>query len=152
MPRNRRVNRLLALVALVVVSVFIVRKINHSATPQVSQQQQEESLRTTAPKHPGSSPPSPNPLLQEVGEPEGILTHIGDTDRRRANATLLSLVRNSELRGIVRTMQDIERTFNSKFNYPWTFFNDEPFTEEFKRRTQAMTKAPCRYGMLDMRF
>ncbi|KAK9354279.1 glycolipid 2-alpha-mannosyltransferase-domain-containing protein [Lipomyces doorenjongii] len=149
MPLNRRVNRLLALIALVVVSVFIVRKINHSGTQQVSQQQQqEESLRPTDPKHPGSSPPSPNPLLQEVGEPDGILTHVGDTDRPRANATLLSLVRNSELRGIVRTMQDIERTFNSKFNYPWTFFNDEPFTEEFKRRTQAMTKAPCRYELI----
>jgi mannosyltransferase len=45
-------------------------------------------------------------------------------------------------------MRDLERTWNRKFNYPWTFFNDEPFTEEFMKRTQAETKAECRYGML----
>jgi mannosyltransferase len=27
------------------------------------------------------------------------------------------------------------------------FFNDEPFTAEFKRKTQAQTKAPCYYGL-----
>ncbi len=42
-------------------------------------------------------------------------------------------------------MHDLERTWNHKFNYPWTFFNDVPFTEEFKRRTQAVTKAKCYY-------
>jgi mannosyltransferase len=44
-------------------------------------------------------------------------------------------------------MRDLERTWNRKFNYPWTFFNDEPFTDDFKKLTQAETKAECRYGM-----
>lgn len=43
-------------------------------------------------------------------------------------------------------MVDLERTWNHKFNYPWTFFNDEPFSEEFKRKTSAATKAKCNYG------
>ena len=47
---------------------------------------------------------------------------------------------------MVQSMKDLERTWNHKFNYPWTFFNDIPFTEEFKRKTQAATKAECRYG------
>ncbi len=47
---------------------------------------------------------------------------------------------------MIQSMRDLERTWNSKFNYPWTFFNDEPFTEEFKKRTQAETKAKCNYG------
>lgn len=47
------------------------------------------------------------------------------------------------------TMRDLESTWNSKFNYPWTFFNDKEFTEEFKTRTQAETKAKCNYGMDD---
>jgi mannosyltransferase len=47
---------------------------------------------------------------------------------------------------MVQAMRDLERTWNSKFNYPWTFFNDVPFTEEFKTRTQAETKAECIYG------
>lgn len=47
---------------------------------------------------------------------------------------------------MVQAMRDLERTWNSKFNYPWTFFNDEPFSEEFKRLTQKETKAKCNYG------
>jgi mannosyltransferase len=49
-------------------------------------------------------------------------------------------------------MRDLERTWNSKFNYPWTFFNDEPFSEEFKQRTMKETKAKCRYGMMAASF
>jgi hypothetical protein len=64
----------------------------------------------------------------------------------RINATILSLVRNSELQAMVQSMRDLERTWNHKFNYPWTFFNDVPFTEQFKKMTQAETKAECRYG------
>lgn len=48
---------------------------------------------------------------------------------------------------MLQSMGDLERTWNSKFNYPWTFFNDVPFSEEFKRKTRAATKAECRYGM-----
>ena len=47
---------------------------------------------------------------------------------------------------MVQAMEDLERTWNHKFNYPWTFFNDVPFTEEFKKRTGAVTKAQCNYG------
>jgi len=47
---------------------------------------------------------------------------------------------------MVASMRDLERTWNSKFNYPWTFFNDKPFTEEFKRKTRAATKAKVNYG------
>jgi mannosyltransferase len=87
-----------------------------------------------------------------TGEPEELLHRrdegygLGDEGNARINATLLSLVRNSEVEGMVQAMRDLERTWNSKFNYPWTFFNDEPFTEEFKTLTQAETKAECRYG------
>ncbi|KAI9750359.1 MAG: hypothetical protein M1815_001847 [Lichina confinis] len=91
-----------------------------------------------------------DPNLDLTGEPEGPLWRADDyavdnPNSPRVNATLLSLVRNSELPGMIQSMRDLERTFNSKFNYPWTFFNDEDFTDEFKRRTQAETKAPCRY-------
>lgn len=61
-------------------------------------------------------------------------------------ATLLALVRNSEVDDMVQSMKDLERTWNSNFNYPWTFFNDEPFSDDFKRKTQAVTKAKCFYG------
>jgi mannosyltransferase len=88
-----------------------------------------------------------------TGEPDGILHRAGEgyglgaEGIARINATLLSLVRNEEVGGMVQAMRDLERTWNSKFNYPWTFFNDVPFSDDFKRRTQAETKAECRYGM-----
>lgn len=66
----------------------------------------------------------------------------------RANAALISLVRNSELEGIISSMRYMEKSFNSKFNYPWVFFNDVEFTQEFKDKTQAETNAPCTYGQL----
>jgi len=95
-----------------------------------------------------------DPLLDVTGEPEGLLHRVsegyglGAEGTARINATLLSLVRNEEVDGMVQAMQDLERTWNHKFNYPWTFFNDVPFTEEFKRRTSAETKAVCNYGKL----
>ena len=64
------------------------------------------------------------------------------------NATILSLVRNSELEAMLMSMKDLERTWNHKFNYPWTFLNDEPFTKEFIERTKALTKAEVTYEVV----
>ena len=47
---------------------------------------------------------------------------------------------------MISSMRDLERTWNSKFNYPWTFFNDVEFSEDFIRLTQMETKAKCNYG------
>lgn len=55
-------------------------------------------------------------------------------------------MRNEELYELISTMRDLERTWNNKFNYPYIFFNDKPFTEEFKQKTQAVTKAKIHYG------
>jgi mannosyltransferase len=92
-----------------------------------------------------------DPNLDPTGEPEGILVRTSDryapdaVDTDRINATLLALVRNEEVDDMVQSMEDLERTWNSKFNYPWTFFNDKPFSKEFKEKTSAATKAKCYY-------
>ena len=88
-----------------------------------------------------------------TGEPEGPLWRADgyaadNPDSPRINATILSLVRNEELDGMIRAMNDLERTWNSKFNYPWTFFNEVKFTSEFRRRTQAATNAECHYHVI----
>ncbi|KAL9116376.1 MAG: hypothetical protein Q9187_007101 [Circinaria calcarea] len=93
-----------------------------------------------------------DPNLELTGEPDGPLWRADDyaadnPNSPRINATLLSLVRNSEVGGMVQAMRDLERTWNHKFNYPWTFFNDEPFDDNFKKLTRAATKAKCNYGM-----
>lgn len=95
-----------------------------------------------------------DPMVDPIGEPEGMLHRTspryapGITDSDRISATLLALVRNEELEGMVEAMKDLERTWNHKFNYPWTFFNDVPFSEEFKRQTSAATNAECRYEVI----
>lgn len=95
-----------------------------------------------------------DPMLDPTGEPEGILHRASDRyapgveNSDRISATLLALVRNEELEGMVQAMDDLERTWNHKFNYPWTFFNDVPFSDEFKEKTSAATKAECRYEVI----
>lgn len=50
----------------------------------------------------------------------------------RPKAAIISLVRNEELDGIMQSMQQLERRWNRRYNYPWMFFSEKPFTEEFK--------------------
>lgn len=66
----------------------------------------------------------------------------------RINATILSLVRNEELPGMLQSMRDLESTFNHKFNYPWTFFNDVPFTTTFKTAVRKATKAEVHFELI----
>jgi hypothetical protein len=94
-----------------------------------------------------------NIVFLATGEPAGNLwratehDYSPDSDKSaRTNAALISLVRNEELGQLLDTMRDLERTWNSKFNYPYIFFNDIPFTEEFKQKVQSVTKAKCQFG------
>ncbi|KFA48114.1 hypothetical protein S40293_09296 [Stachybotrys chartarum IBT 40293] len=95
-----------------------------------------------------------DPTLDPTGEPEGTLVRTSEryapdaVDTDRIDATLLALVRNEEVDDMVSSMKDLERTWNHKFNYPWTFFNDVEFTEEFKRKTSAATNAKCHYELI----
>ena len=56
----------------------------------------------------------------------------GHKSATKPRAALISLVRNSELPGLVQSMRQLEYHWNRKYNYPWIFFNDEPFSDEFK--------------------
>lgn len=96
-----------------------------------------------------------DPLLDLVHEPPEPLWRHTQADysaqavvSARINATLISLVRNEELEDLLSSMRQLEETWNHKFNYPWTFFNDVPFTDEFKRKTQAITNASCSYHLI----
>lgn len=61
-------------------------------------------------------------------------------------ATIFMLVRNSELHGALQAMREIEDRFNRHYRYPWTFYNDELFTEEFKTMTAGMASGTVEYG------
>lgn len=73
-------------------------------------------------------------------------THLNGT--RRANATLLMLARNSDVEGALRSVRELEDRFNHKFGYPWTFLNEEPFSDEFKRCVSVFNFAFLGSGLL----
>jgi hypothetical protein len=74
------------------------------------------------------------------------LIYPAEDDRAKGKAAIIALVRNSELREMQQSMKELEDTFNRKFKYPWIFFNDEPFDDEFKRMTRSLTGAETFYG------
>lgn len=67
---------------------------------------------------------------------------------RRANATFVLLCRNNDLPGVVSSIQQMEDRFNRHHNYPWVLLNEEPFTEDFKRRVSVLTDAPISFGLI----
>ena len=49
----------------------------------------------------------------------------------RPRAAVISLVRNEELDGILQSMRQLEHRWNRRYNYPWIFFSEKDFSEEF---------------------
>lgn len=72
----------------------------------------------------------------------------GKNVTRRANAALVVLARNNEWNDVVRSMKQLEQTFNKQFGYPWVFLNDEPFSDEFKKWTTEVTGSSTSYGLI----
>ncbi|OAL25421.1 hypothetical protein AYO20_10455 [Fonsecaea nubica] len=70
----------------------------------------------------------PGKWLKENSYPNDLRT-------RRPKAALISLVRNEELDGILQSMRQLEFRWNRRYQYPWVFFNEKPFSDEFKVRT-----------------
>lgn len=66
----------------------------------------------------------------------------------RAKAAFITLIRNSELNEMRDSMLQVEYRFNRKYNYPWIFLNDKPFTAEFKQGVKKMTRAPVYFGLV----
>ncbi|CAG8479665.1 5801_t:CDS:2 [Acaulospora colombiana] len=63
-------------------------------------------------------------------------------------AAFVVLIRNGDLHSFRATMRQLEDRYNHKYNYPYVFLNNEPFTEEFKMLTSAMTKSKTEYGLI----
>ncbi|KAJ6456595.1 glycosyltransferase family 15 protein [Mycena vitilis] len=68
--------------------------------------------------------------------------------RARANATFVILARNTDLDNTVRSVREVEDRFNTRHHYPFVLLNDEPFTDEFKRRVSAVASGPVEYGLV----
>ncbi|KAJ2921879.1 hypothetical protein H1R20_g15219, partial [Candolleomyces eurysporus] len=66
----------------------------------------------------------------------------------KANATFVILCRNNDLSSIVSSVREIEDRFNRNHGYPYVFLNEEPFTDEFKKRLSVLTAAPMEFGVI----
>ena len=43
----------------------------------------------------------------------------------------------------------MEDRFNSKYNYPYVFLNDEPFDDDFIEYTSGLASGETYYGLID---
>ncbi|KAG2137867.1 glycosyltransferase family 15 protein [Suillus bovinus] len=93
---------------------------------------------------PKLSPPYKTPVPDEYYKPDSLM-HLQD---RKANASFVILVRNSELWGIMSSMKQLEDRFNRKFQYPYVFLNDQPFTQNFKDHIRALTNSTVEFGLI----
>lgn len=71
-------------------------------------------------------------VASDVSKVEVFNEGIASNEVQRENATLFSLVRNTEMYGMMSSIAQLEKRFNRNFNYDWIFMNDVPFTKEFK--------------------
>jgi hypothetical protein len=68
--------------------------------------------------------------------------------RTKVNAVIVGLVRNSELGGMLHSINQLENSFNKEHQYPYLFLNDQPFTNHFKESIRAATNASVQFGLI----
>jgi alpha 1,2-mannosyltransferase len=71
---------------------------------------------------------------------------VVDSSGERARAAIVILARNTDFEGLNKTIPMFEERFNSKFNYPYVFLNDVPFTEVFKSSVGKLSKSKMSFG------
>ncbi|KAH0835482.1 glycosyltransferase family 15 protein [Lanmaoa asiatica] len=74
--------------------------------------------------------------------------HTAVNATERANATLVILCRNSDLDGVIQSVQSVEDRFNRVYRYPYVFLNEEPFDDQFKRRISVLSSAQMEFGII----
>ncbi|KAI5850217.1 nucleotide-diphospho-sugar transferase [Morchella snyderi] len=87
-------------------------------------------------------------LAEKAAVRERLLASKGSVQIGKEKASLVMLVRNRELKDALTAMKQIEDRFNRNYHYPWTFLNDEPFTEEFRNHTTRMASGATEYGLI----
>ena len=56
------------------------------------------------------------------------------------------LARNQDTDSAVRSVRELEDRFNRKYRYPWVFLNDEPFSDDFKKRIANVVSGSVEFG------
>lgn len=63
----------------------------------------------------------------------------------REKATFFSLVRNSDLYGILHSIRQVEDRFNKKYHYDWVFANDRPFSVSFQKSVSNLCSGNVKF-------
>lgn len=95
-----------------------------------------------------SSSSSRDDIQQSLSPEEAEYARLTDASQERVKAAFVVLARNQEIYSLRSSMRHLEDRFNHKYNYPWIFLNEQPFTDEFKNLTRQMTKAEVHYGLV----
>ncbi len=66
----------------------------------------------------------------------------------RPKAAILVLSRNIDLGGVEYSMEQLERRFNGRAQYPYIFLNDQPHTAAFMAAVANATRTPCLFGQV----
>ncbi len=69
----------------------------------------------------------------------------------RENAVFISVVRDSDLYDIMKSIRQIEDRFNHKFNYDWVFLNDQQFSFRFIETTSDLVSGNTYYGYIPLK-
>ena len=85
-------------------------------------------------------------LLPFTDKSQGITQPLDDGVK--VKAAMVTLARNSDLWELVKTIRHVEDRFNHRYHYDWVFFNDKPFSDEFKKVTSALISGKVKYGII----
>lgn len=84
-------------------------------------------------------------LFPSDGETSTAADGKQDSKSGLENAVIFSLVRNSELQGMIDSIKFLETRFNKNYHYPWYFANNEPFTEDFKSKISEAVSGETKF-------
>lgn len=122
------------------VYVFRNEKLNHiingKSIPDSKQEYHYDPMKT------GHQKLSGNSYLMNP------FPHLDKNQIGTENATMVMLVRNSELEGALQSMRSLEDRFNRHYKYPYVFLNEVPFSDEFKERTSLMASGETYYELI----
>ena len=135
--RNRSVRRWLLVLLCIGVAAHLWGRPHQTDIPN---DWFEAEIPRTSGKLMGTKDRDPAQWLQEnSGDRHAVVNEHGRMRKgltgrwsTRPKAAIISLVRNEELEGIMQSMRQLELHWNHKYRYPWIFFNEKPFSDEFK--------------------
>lgn len=65
------------------------------------------------------------------------------------NACILVLCQESDIHNVIHLVQQFEFNFNKHYNYPYIFFNNNPFTLKFKHEINKYTSSLIEFAQID---